>query len=596
VAPVGWRIRSADPAAVRALSDALEISPLLARLLLQRGCATATESRLFLEAPLDALHDPWRMTGMAAAAGRLRAAVARGEAIRISGDYDVDGVCGTALLAEGLQGMGARVSTRIPHRLQDGYGLPVRFVDEAASDGIAVLVAVDAGISAHGAAERAKALGIDLIVCDHHQPPPTLPPALAILNPRQSGCAYPFKDLCGAGIAFKLLQAVRGSEAAEDMAAWLDLASLAAIADAVPLLGENRILVRHGLPKIRASARPGLQALAEVAGLDLAKTDLKPGHVAFVLAPRLNAAGRMGEASAAVRLLLTAASAEARTVASQLDALNRQRQAIEGEILDAAVARVEAARQAEAHAPAIILASAEWHPGVLGIVASRLVERYGVPAALIAVQAGEARGSVRSPTGWHVARGLARCADLLRHFGGHEAAGGFSLAPEKIDAFRGRMEMLLCEERPEPLEPVLTADLETDFAALDLALVDCLSRLAPHGMGNPEPLFVARQVQAMRSPRRVGRNHLKMRVRQTGKDDRVLDAIGFNLGDFVDTLNRPDAPRVDLAFTPERNTWNGREMLQLRVRSIFLQPNHEVGPSTHGKVQSHESSSIRFFP
>lgn len=574
--PGRWQVRPIEPAAVHDLARALRIPPLLATLLIHRGCASAEAARLFLEAPLDALPDPWRMAGMPAAVTRLRSAIARGEPIRVCGDFDVDGVCGTALLAAGLAELGATVSYRIPHRLQDGYGLPRRFVAEARADGIPVLVAVDTGSTAQASAELAKSLGIDLIVCDHHQPPPRVPPALAILNPRQRGCEYPFKDLCGAGIAFKLLQALGGREGCSGGAAGLDLVALATIADAVPLLGENRILVRNGLPQIRARRRSGLMALAEVAGLDLAERELKPGHVAFVLAPRLNAAGRMEEATAAIRLLLTEDAAEAAALAGQLDMLNRKRQAVEGGMLDEATALVEAARAGGIGPRAIVLASVDWHPGVLGIVASRLVERYGLPTALIAVRGEEARGSIRSPTGWHVAEGLAQCADLLLRFGGHEAAGGFSLAPERIAAFRARLQVLVDAQVPQGrLEPVLTADAEADFSALDLDLVDMLSRLAPHGMGNPEPLFVARRVQAMRSPRRVGRNHLKMRLRQTAVDSRVLDSIGFNLGDLVESLDRPDSPTFDLAFSPERNVWNGRETLQLRVRDIHVHSSDE---------------------
>jgi single-stranded-DNA-specific exonuclease len=573
VEPTRWRIRPADPAAVAALGRALRIPPLLARLLILRGCDAPEAARLFLEAPLEALHDPWGMAGMPAAVERLRAALRRGEPIRISGDYDVDGVCGTVLLAAGLAEMGADVSYRVPHRQRDGYGLPLRFVDEAREDGVRVLVAVDAGITAHAAAERAAALGLDLIVCDHHQPPAVLPRALAILNPRQAGCPYPFKELCGTGLAFKLLQALRGRAEADDVLAWLDLVALATVADVAPLLGENRILVRHGLPRIRAAGRPGLLALAAVAGLDLGETEVKTGHVGFVLAPRLNAAGRMGDAATAVRLLLTRDATEARELADELDRMNRRRQAVEGAILEEAVAQVEAARSSGTMDRALVLASPDWHPGVLGIVASRLVERFGLPAALIAIQGDEARGSIRSPAGFHVADGLARCHDLLQHFGGHEAAGGFSLAPGRIEAFRARLQLVVgAQGAPVSAGPRLTADAEADFSSLDLALVDLLARLAPHGMGNPEPLLVARRVQVMRSPRRVGRNHLKMRVRQTDADGRVLDSIGFNLGDLAEALDGPRAPLVDLAFSPERNIWNGRASLQLRVRDVFVPP------------------------
>jgi single-stranded-DNA-specific exonuclease len=286
--------------------------------------------------------------------------------------------------------------------------------------------------------------------------------------------------------------------------------------------------------------------------------------VAFALAPRLNAAGRMEEAADAVRLLLTEDLTEGAALAAQLDGANRRRQAVEGGMLEEAVALVEAAWAGGSPKSAIVLASPEWHPGVLGIVASRLVERFRVPAALIAVLGEEARGSIRSPGGWHVADSLRQCADLLEHFGGHEAAGGFSLPVRQLEAFRERLLALAPSAAAATGDrPPLVADAEVELSTLDLA------RLAPHGMGNPEPVLVAHALQVMRSPRLVGRNHLKMRVRQTGTCGPVLDSIGFNLGDLVSVLDRPAPPLVDLAFTPERNAWNGREVLQLRLREVI---------------------------
>jgi len=571
--PPRWRVRPADPAAAAALQAALGIPPLLAVLLLQRGCVSPAEARDFLEAPLENLHDPWRMAGMPAAVERLRIALAHREPIRICGDYDVDGVAGTALLVEGLTALGGRVSYRIPHRVRDGYGVPVRFVEEAKADGVGLLLAVDAGISAHPAAERARALSIDLIVCDHHQPPAELPPAAAILNPRQPACDYPFKELCGAGIAFKLLQALDGERASRATAARLPLVALATIADVVPLLGENRILVRHGLARMGESGRPGLAALVGVAGFDPAASAMRPGQVAFGLAPRLNAAGRMEEADLAVRLLLTPDAVEGAALAARLDGANRRRQAVEGEMLEEAVARVEAAWAAGEGRTAILLASADWHPGVLGIVASRLVERFRVPAALAALLGEEARGSIRSPGGFHVADSLRRCGDLLEHFGGHAAAGGFSLPARRLPALKARLLALTADSaEAAAVPPPLMADAEVELASLDLALADALARLAPHGMGNPEPVLLARGLQVMRFPRRVGRNHLKMRVRQAGAAGPVLDSIGFNLGELAAVLDRPTPPRVDLAFTPERNSWNGRDSLQLRLREVVPRP------------------------
>lgn len=569
--PRRWQIRPADPAAVQALQAGLGLPPLLARLLVTRGCSTPEAARDFLAAPLEALHDPGRMAGMAAAVSRLTRAIGAGEPIRVCGDFDADGVCGTALLVEGLRRQGAAVSFRIPRRLADGYGLPLWVVEEAAADGVGVLLTVDLGVSAHGAVERARALGLDVLICDHHLPPPLLPPATAILNPRQPGCDYPFKELCGTAVAAKLLAALAGPGAVHTGTEGLDLVALATVADVVPLVGENRILVKHGLARRGRPERPGLAALAVVAGLKTEGGALSTGQVAFALAPRLNAAGRLGDALPAVRLLLTADPAEAAGLAEGLEECNRERQALEGRILEEAVAQVEGERDPAHPAPALVLASPAWHPGVIGIVAARLAERYGVPAALIAVQGGEGRGSMRTAGGWHVAAGLARCADLLLGFGGHQAAGGFSLAAEQVEPLRVRISALAAETPPEGTPPAgLWMDAEVTLSSLDLALVDALAGLAPHGAGNPEPILAARGLQVMRSPRLVGRNHLKMRVRQPGVDGRVLDSIGFNLGRFVEQLDRPSPPPVDLAFTPERNVWNGRESLQLRVRDLAI--------------------------
>lgn len=398
-----------------------------------------------------------------------------------------------------------------------------------------------------------------------------MPPALAILNPRQAGCGYPFKDLCGVGIAFKLLQALFGPGALEELWPLLDLVALGTIADLVPLLGENRIFAKHGLEWLARSirgGRPGLAALAQVAGIP--SEGLGTGHVGFGLAPRLNAAGRLDDASAAVRLLLAQDAGEARELAVRLDRQNRDRQELEGVILEDALARLAADHDVRQDR-AIVLASSNWHPGVLGIVASRLVERFGRPTALISVQGQWARGSARSAGGWHVAEALGRCQDLLVHYGGHRAAGGFTLAAEQIPAFRDRfLSLAAAELAEEDLLPTMAVDAEVALHQVDLAMVEALSRLAPHGVGNPEPILVARRLQVMRSVRRVGRNHLKIRVRQPATGEQVVEAIGFNFGGLAERLEAPVSPYVDAAFVPERNVWNGREMLQLRLKDLHL--------------------------
>ncbi len=564
-----WQSAESDAATTAALADALSIPSLLAHLLIRRGCTTVEAGRAFLDASLPTLHDPWQMTGMSQAVARLQQAISRHEPIWVCGDFDVDGVTGMALLVSGLTRAGADVSYAVPTRHEHGYGLPTEIVGQAADAGARVLVAVDHGITAHAAAALAGERGIDLIICDHHLPPPILPPAVAILNPRQPGCGYPFPDLCGVGIAFKLIQALYGADATDECWPLLDLVALGTIADLVPLVGENRILVKHGLAQLAVTDRPGIRALAEVAGIRLSEAGgATPGRVAFGLAPRINAAGRLMDARVAVRLLLTPDPFEARELAAELDKHNRDRQALEGGILDAALAQAEATHDLDRDR-AIVVQSAEWHPGVLGIVASRLVERYNRPAALIATMGPSARGSVRSACGFHVADALQRCADLLTHHGGHRAAGGFSLATEHIEAFRARFLAVATETiADEALEPSLDVDAEVGLDDLDLNLVDWLARLAPHGLGNPEPLFATRRVQVMRYARKVGRNHLKIRVREPGGDGRVIDAIGFNLGEFAEQLEASQAPRIDIAYVPERNTWNGRDSLQLRIRDL----------------------------
>jgi single-stranded-DNA-specific exonuclease len=567
-----WRIAEAPPeAAAAVMARALGVSPLLAGLLIRRGCGSPEAARTFLETPLTALHDPWQMLGMVPAVDCLRAAVARHEPLLVCGDYDVDGVSGVAMLVDGLRRAGGEVEYILPRRLEHGYGLHVTIAERAATAGVRVLVTVDHGISAHEAVALARARGMDVIICDHHLPPPILPPATAILNPRQAGCAYPFKDLCGAGIAFKLLQAFFGSGAGEELWPFLDLVALGTIADLVPLVGENRILAKHGLTQLAETTRPGLRALAEVAGISLAAPGgIGAGRVAFGLAPRINAAGRLDDATAAVRLLITHDPNEARALATDLDRQNRERQELEGAILVDALAQATATHDPQRDR-AIVLASPAWHPGVIGIVAARLVERFGRPTALIGTSGPEARGSARSAAGWHIADALGRCADLLLHYGGHRAAAGFSLRADRVGEFRERfLSLAALELSDDDLVPTLVADAEVSLAIVDLKLADSLAQLGPYGVGNPEPLLVARSLQVMQSPRRVGQNHLKMKVRSAMGGKQVVETIGFHLGFYTNILHQAPSPHVDLAFIPERNVWNDRDILQLRVKDLHL--------------------------
>lgn len=567
-----WQVAARDGEAATALARAMGVPPLVGHLLFRRGCDSESGARAFLASSLATLHDPWRMAGMPAAAARVAAAVRAGEPILVCGDFDADGVTGMALLVRGLREAGGQVTFAVPQRLIHGYGLPLAIVEAALADGIRLLVTVDHGIGAHAAIARARQGGMDVIVCDHHLPAGELPPATAILNPRQPGCPYPFKDLCGVGIAFKLLQAVRGEGGAEAMLGFLDLVALGTIADLVSLTDENRVLVEHGLRRLAGSPRPGLRALAQIAGLKLAPgTAVRAAQVAFGLAPRINAAGRLQDAGAAVRLLLTEDDAEARELAQALDRQNRDRQNLEAGILEQALQAAAAHDLGQERA--VVLYSPEWHPGVLGIVAARLADRLGRPAALLTLIGEEARGSVRAAGGFHVAEALGRCADLLTQHGGHRAAGGFSLTLDRLPAFRSRFLAIAAETvAAEPDGPPLLAEAEVSLEELDEAVLDLLPGLGPHGVGNPEPILVARNLQLMRTIRKVGRNHLKIKVRQAPESTRVLDAIGFNLGQLVEVLDRPVPPRVDLAFVPERDEWNGRRTLQLRIIDLHLHP------------------------
>jgi single-stranded-DNA-specific exonuclease len=566
-----WELAVGDPARDAALAQALDVPPLFARLLAARGCRDAIAARLFLDAPLESLHDPFLMKGMSAAVRRLHAAVAGGETVLVCGDFDADGITGMALLMEGLGAVGARVRFAVPQRLTDGYGLPLSIVDTAVRDGVRLLVTVDHGISAHEAIAAARRGGVDVLVCDHHLPSAALPPATVILNPRQRDCAYPCKDLCGVGIAFKLLQALEAVGGADSGWRGLELVALGTVADLVPLAGENRILARHGLTRLATTGRPGLRALMARAGIRLeGASSLTAGQVGFGLAPRLNAAGRLADAAAAVHLLLTEDPAEADRLAGDLDRQNRERQGLEAGILEEAAACAERTHDL-ARDRALILFGENWHPGVLGIVASRLADRLRRPVVLLTRVGDEAAGSVRGFEGFHVAEALEQCGSLLTRHGGHRAAGGCSLPLERLPAFRERFLALAAETLPEEgAAPVLRLDAEVRLAELDLPLVDLLARLGPHGIGNPEPVFAARGLQVMRSVRLVGRNHLKFKVRSAGAGGRVLEAIGFNWGELAERLDRADPPRVDLAFVPERNSWNGHESLQLRLLDIHL--------------------------
>ncbi len=553
------------PARAAELARMLGAPAVVGQVLLNRDITGVDQARRFLDPAWEHLHDPFALRGMDRAVARMRAAIAAGEPILVHGDYDVDGVTSTFLLVSALRALGARADHRIPHRTRDGYGLSRVAVEEAARQGLKLIVTVDCGTTAHEATARARALGLDVVITDHHEPGPQLPEASAVVNPHQPGCHYPFKALAGVGVTFKLAQALLGSYDRPEMAqGYLDVVALGTIADAVPLSGENRVLARLGLDQLSRTERPGLQALIAVSGLGGRR--ITGGQVAFQLAPRMNAAGRMGSAQQALRLLFARDAEEARACAESLDEDNTRRRELDERAEREAADRVER----DLGWPgcwSIVLWSEHWHPGVLGIVAARLVERFQRPTVLIAAQDPWARGSGRSVAGLDLTRILAGCDDLLEAYGGHAYAAGLTVARAHLPALRDRIEGLVRQSLDlEACTPRVTLDADVTLGECDLELVSWLERLPPHGLHNPEPVFRAAEV-AVDAVSRVGDGrHLKFRARDASGG---AEAIGFGLGDQAETL--AVAGRCALAFVPQRNEWQGETRVQLKLKGVRLE-------------------------
>ena len=555
-----WRI--APPSArTSALAAALGVLPVTAQVLINRGYGKAADARRFLDAPLGNLSDPVTLVDMSAAAGRLAAAIAAGELITIYGDYDADGVTATAVLTRGLGALGARTAWYVPSRFREGYGLNAAALERLRADGHRLIVAVDCGVTAVDEVAQAAAAGQEIIVVDHHEPLAELPAAIAVVDPKRADNRSAFREYSAAGLAFQLLRAVRRRVGEEAMPLEvIDLAALGTIADVVPLVDDNRILARAGLDRMAATPLTGIAALARVAGITGSVT---ARHVGFSLAPRLNAAGRLGDAGVAVRLLLTDDPAEADGIAATLDAENRARQELCQQIFAQAVERVEQEHLHEA--PAIVVAGDGWHAGVVGIVASQLVERYYRPVVVMGVDGGIGKGSARSIEAFHMVDGLTACGDLLTRFGGHAMAAGLTIDAARIPEFSRRfVEAAGTRLHPDDLIPHVQVDAEVELSTLTEPLARQLQQLAPFGAGNPEPVLGARGLQAV-STRVMGDGvHLRLGV----TDGRSFaEAVGFRLGDASELLAFTRA-RVDLAFSLSIDRWNEQERIQLIVRDM----------------------------
>jgi single-stranded-DNA-specific exonuclease len=512
----------AGAAAATAAACGLPLPVALA--LWNRGFRHADAVRRFLEPTLDQLLDPDRMAGMGVAADRLARAVRDGEHVVVNGDYDADGVTGTALLVDVLRGWGGRIDFFIPDRERDGYGITPRLVERSGAVGVGVLVSVDCGSSEHATIARARDLGIDVVVVDHHEIP--VPPAAAhaVLNPKRADCDYPFKGLAAVGVAYKLLQAV-AARLGRGPVDGLDLVALGTLADAQPVVDENRALVALGLDCLNRTPRPGIRALRELAGLGDA---VRSREVGFRLVPRLNAVGRVARGKLAVDLLLAAGAAEAATLAAAMEAQNRIRRGLADAVTQAALERAARAAR-DGQVAALVLADPGWHPGVVGIAAARLVDCFGVPAAVIGAQNGIGRGSARSASGVDVRAALAAAGDLLEKFGGHREAAGFTVALDRVAAFAARFTAAVREQQVDRQgAPPGSLCLDAALVATDIdtALVDALERLEPFGSGHQEPLFLLRDVEVGLRTRTVGDGHLKLEL-LGGSRDRALDGIAF---------------------------------------------------------------------
>jgi single-stranded-DNA-specific exonuclease len=558
-----WTIDPYDTAAADGLARTLGLSPITAAVLARRGYADPEAARRFLDAELPG-HDPLLLGDMALAVERIREAVRGGRRICVHGDYDVDGICATALAVLLLRELGADALWHLPSRFEEGYGVSSETLTKLADDGIGLVLTVDCGITAVEEVAEAKALGLEVVVTDHHRPGDELPDC-PIVATRPS--PYPFPELCGTGVVFKLGEALLGPEHPA-LRKHLDLVALATIADVVPLVDENRALAAAGLRALARTRRPGLQALMRGAGVDPAAVD--SGSVGFRLAPRINAAGRLGRPDVALELILTDDADEAKRHAGTLEELNRDRQSVEDRILREAVSQVEAMPERERRRRGYVLASEDWHVGVIGIVASRLVERFHRPVVLIAGQEdGAWRGSGRSVSRFDLHGALGACAEHLERYGGHRAAAGLSIDPERLaaftEAFAAHADANLSEE---DLYPVTVVDGVVSAEDLTLDLAQELDRLAPFGLGNPDVTLLVPGTQPV-SPATVGDGkHLRFRVRQNGRD--AGTAIAFGQGAQLDRLRA--AGLFDLAFRLKENRWNGTVAPQLVVRRVFDTP------------------------
>jgi single-stranded-DNA-specific exonuclease len=568
-----WIIREPQPAVEEDLAHDASLPPLIARLLVARDVRTAADAARFLHPSLDHLHDPYLMLGMTTAVARIQQAITARESILIYGDYDVDGTTAVVLLKTAIERLGGSVRFHVPHRLREGYGMQREILETAAREGVRLVISVDTGIRAFAAAEAAETLGLDLIVTDHHLPEISLglPKALAILNPNQLRCPYPCKHLCGAGVAFKLSQALleihdRDLARTKILPSFLKLLAIATVADAVPLLGENRVFVALGIKELQRPVHSGLRALMQGAQLDPSQRQLTPVDIAFRIAPRINAAGRMDIASEVVELFTTKDPQRSLAIAQKLDKLNQDRRNTEAGALEEILDQLD---QDHFHQSRCLVIDGDgWHRGVIGILASRVVERTGKPALVLTHEDGEAYGSGRSIPGFHLLKAIESCHDLFTRFGGHAHAAGFSLPSNRVPQLRQRLTDYAAINLSEAdLGSPLECDSPLPLESINESLYSWLRKLEPCGMDNEEPIFTATNLRIAYPPRIMKDKHIRLQL-HAHPTAPTIPAVGFNYAEKIQALQLAQDSRIDLAYKIRKNDHPNFGGLELEIADL----------------------------
>jgi single-stranded-DNA-specific exonuclease len=565
-----WIVREPDQERAIALARALNVSPIVAALLISRGCNDDCSARAFLEPSYSQLYDPYLMAGISQGVARLLKAIDERQPILVYGDYDVDGTTGTAVLLRALRMLGGRVDFHVPHRFTEGYGIQQAALERAVAQGCRLAISVDCGIRAHEPLYWARDHGLDVIVTDHHLPDETqgVPPAFAVINPNQRGCPYPDKNLAGVGVAFKLVDALFRERGREDQVpSFLKVVAIGTVADVARLTGENRTIVALGLKDLCKAKNPGLLALMQVAGCGDG-TGMTAYDLAFRIGPRINAAGRMDAARAVVELFDTRDHAEALRLAQHLDLRNSERRQVQQEIFELALAELESSDRDSPAKHVAVVAGEGWHRGVIGIAASKIVERINRPCVVFSIEGDVAHGSGRSIEPYHLLNGLSACSDLFEKFGGHSHAAGITIKPERITELRQRLNQHAASCLSETdLQPCVLIDAELQLDTINHRLARELSGLEPFGAGNPRPIFMSRNLRIISEPRVMKERHLKMMV--AGERGRPIEAVWWNAVErFGQTPARNS--RIEVAYTIETNMWQGESAIQLNIEDLVL--------------------------